>query len=105
MTDVEKITLVQAMTNEEDADVISAFLDLAGEAICHYADPYKTKDKESLLNEYYGVQVRAAAYYINKIGAEGQISHSENGISRTYENAELPDSLLREITPICGAVR
>ena len=35
-------------------------------------------------------------------GAEGEKSHSENGISRTYENAELPDSLLREITPIAG---
>lgn len=102
MTDVEKIELVKAMTEETDAGVISAFLALAGDAIYHYADPFKQTDKFELLEEYGGVQARAAAYYLNKRGAEGQTSMGENGISRVYEAADLPDSLLKEITPIVG---
>lgn len=105
MTDAAKIVLVQSMTDETDADVISAFLDLAGDAVYHYADPYKQTDKTKLLEHYGGVQARAAAYYLNKRGAEGQTTMGENGISRGYEAADLPDSLLKEITPICGVVR
>lgn len=104
MTDAAKIVLVQSMTDETDADVISAFLDLAGDAVYHYADPYKQTDKETLLEHYGGVQARAAAYFLNKRGAEGEITHNENGINRAYEKADLPESLLHEITPICGVV-
>ena len=104
MTDAEKIALVKAMTDETEDSVVSAFLALAGDAVYHYADPYKTTEKEIVLENYGGVQARAAAYYINKRGADGESSHTENGISRSYEKADLPDSLLREITPICGVV-
>lgn len=103
MTDAEKIVLVEAMTDETDDDVVSAFLSMAGDAVYHYADPYKTTDKDTILAEYGGVQARAAAYYLNKRGAEGQVSHGENGISRGYETGDLPDSLKREITPKVGA--
>lgn len=104
MTDAVKIALVKNMTDETDDDIISAFLTLAGEAVYHYADPYKKANMEDVLENYGGVQARAAAYYLNKRGAEGQASHSENGIGRSYEAADLPDSLLKEITPICGVV-
>lgn len=103
MTDAEKIVLVEAMTDETDDDVVSAFLSMAGDAVYHYADPYKTTDKDTILAEYGGVQARAAAYYLNKRGAEEQVSHGENGISRGYETGDLPDSLKREITPKVGA--
>ena len=102
MTDAEKIALVKAMTDESNDTTISAFLSLAGDVIYHAACPYGNADKTAVIEEYSGVQCRAAVYYLNKRGAEGEKSHSENGISRTYENAELPDSLLREITPIAG---
>jgi len=104
MTDAEKIVLVEAMTDETDEDVISAFLAMAGDAIYNYADPFQTSDKTELLSKYGGVQAKAAAYYINKRGADGQTTHSENGISRGYESGDLPNSLLKEITPICGRV-
>ena len=104
MTDAEKILLVQSMTDETDSTVISAFLSMAAEAIRHYADPYKMRDETELLEEYGGVQVKAASYYLNKRGGDGEISHSENGISRTYEAADLPPSLLQEIVPYCGVI-
>lgn len=47
-------------------------------------------------------QCQIAAYLVNKQGAEGQIGHSENGISRTYECADIPESMLRDIVPFAG---
>lgn len=102
MTDEEKVAMVKAMTDETDGEVVSAFLSLAGESVYRHADPYGVSDRETMLERYAGVQVRAAAYLLNKRGADGQTSHSENGISRGYESGDLPDSLLREITPLCG---
>lgn len=104
MTDAEKIVMVKAMTDETDEDVISAFLSKAGEEIYLVADPYKTSDKDDVLEEYGGVQADAAAYYINKRGWDFQTAHSENGVSRTYESGGLPDSILRRITPKAGVV-
>jgi hypothetical protein len=40
----------------------------------------------------------------NKRGAEGETSHSENGVSRTYSSASVSEELLREITPKAGVV-
>lgn len=104
MTDLSKFTMVKAMTDESDEVTISAFLDMAGEALYHHVDPYKTREKADVLDEYGGVQVRIAAAWLNKRGADGQVSHSENGISRSWETGDIPPSILSEITTICGVV-
>ena len=49
-------------------------------------------------------QVEIAVYLYNKRGAEGQIVHNENGINRTYESADVPESLMRGITPYVGVI-
>lgn len=54
--------------------------------------------------KYDAVHVEIAAYMINKRGAEGEVSHSENGVSRTYEDGDIPPSLLRAITPVVGVL-
>lgn len=105
MTDAEKIALVKAMTDEANDTTISAFLTMAGEAVYHAACPYGNADKAEVLANYGGVQCRAAAYYLNKRGADGQTAMTENGIRREYEKADLPPSLLSEITPLCGTAK
>lgn len=104
MTDADKIVLVKAMSEETNDAVISAFLAMAGDAVYHYCDPYKTHTIVQVLAEYGGAQARIAADWLNKRGADGQLSHSENGISRTYEAGDIPPSILRELTPYCGVV-
>ena len=105
MTGEEKITLVKAMTNKSDTDVINAYLLMAAESIYNYVDPYRYTTMEAVTEKYGSVQVRAAAYLLNKHGADGQTAHDENGVSRSYEAGDLPASLLRELTPICGVVK
>ena len=39
-----------------------------------------------------------------KIGAEGEISHNENGVNRGYESSWISESLLQEVTPLAGRV-
>ena len=51
---------------------------------------------------YLDLQYRICIDLYNKVGAEGQLGHSENGINRTYESSWVSDQLLREITPLCG---
>lgn len=55
------------------------------------------KPMESRWNE---LQIQIVIFLWNKQGAEGESSHTENGVSRTYENADIPDSLLNEIIPL-----
>lgn len=52
-------------------------------------------------DKYKGIVIRLAICSFAKMGAEGQLAHSENGISRTYAGAsEYPNDILKEIVPI-----
>lgn len=104
MTEAGKIQMVSAMSGETNDAVISAYLRLAGSKICQLACPFQS-DVEDVPPKYEMVQVEAAVYLLNKRGAEGETSHSENGISRSYENGDLPESMLRQITPMAGVAR
>lgn len=63
----------------------------------HYI-PTETKLFE---DKYKGHVIRLAICSYSKMGAEGQLAHSENGISRTYAGAsEYPNDILKEIVPL-----
>lgn len=104
MTESEKITIVKAMTDETDDSTVSAFLKLAGNTVCRAAYPYDATVTD-VPQEYGHIQVKIAAYLLNKRGADGEIAHSENGVSRSYEAGDIPESLLREIIPKCGVIQ
>jgi hypothetical protein len=59
---------------------------------------------EDIEPKYKDLQIRIAIEMFNKIGAEGETAHSENGVSRTYSSANVSEELLREITPMAGVV-
>ena len=101
MTDSEKISLVTVLSEETDEIIVSAYLTLAGQKIIHRAYPYDDSVDE-VPSKYDTLQCEIATYLLNKRGAEGQTAHSENGINRTYGNADVPESMLRVITPFCG---
>lgn len=104
MTNAEKIQMVKAMCDETDDSTISAYLYMAGKKIISRAYPYDRSVSE-VPEQYEHLQIDGAVYLLNKRGAEGETAHNENGISRTYQNADLPDSMLNEIAPMCGVAR
>lgn len=106
MIDVEKLTLLRVMVGQlnEGAwtdDVLISYLGIAGQKIIRRAYPYDDTVVE-VPRRYGYLQCEIAAYLLNKRGAEGQVSHSENGISRTYGSADVPESMLSEVTPHVG---
>ena len=105
MTQAEKLQLLKAMVGESDPEeVLLAYLNIAGSKIINRAYPFGTDELE-VPKRYDFLQCEIAAYLLNKRGAEGQTGHSENGISRSYESADVPESMLNAVTPSVGVLR
>lgn len=103
MLEIEKKEMVKAMTEETNDSTVSAYLGIAGNKICRKAYPFDPTVTE-VPEQYHFLQVEIAVYLLNKRGAEFETSHSENGISRTYESGDVPPSMLRQIVPMCGVL-
>ena len=97
MTELEKLEMLKCITGEQDEAVLLTYLKLAGAAIINRAYPFNP-DKE-VPSRYEVQQIDIAAYLLNKRGAEGETSHNENGINRSYESAGIPESMLKGIVP------
>jgi hypothetical protein len=100
---LQTLKLLTGATDSED-DLLLALLSLAEGKILERLYPYD-HSKETLPTRYVGKQIEIAVYLYNKQGAEGQTAHSENGISRTYESADVPESMLRGIAPFVGGIK
>lgn len=103
MTKTRKLTMLQHMTGETNEDVLSTYLTLAENVVLNKAFPYGDGSEE-MPEKYETVQVEIAAYMLNKRGAEGEIVHLENGVSRHYEDGDIPPTLLRRITPMVSTL-
>ena len=106
MTEVEKLSMLRVMVgqpNEGDwsDEVLISYLDIAARKIINRAYPYDDTVTE-VPRRYSYLQCEIANYLLNKRGAEGQTSHSENGINRSYESADVPASMLSEVVPHVG---
>ena len=66
--------------------------------------PFGVPEGATVPSIYEHIQLQIAVELFSKMGAEGQTAHSENGIGRTYESADVSPSLLNRIVPICGSV-
>lgn len=106
MTNEEKITMVRVMTDDDtlpDA-VIMVFLKIAEEKIVHRLFPFGVRgNKEEILSSYALTECELAKRLILRQGGEGELAHSENGISRTYASVDDEDILSR-ITPFARLV-
>ena len=107
MTNEEKLTMLRVMVEADSEDwtdeILLTYLNISGQKIIGRAYPYDDT-VESVPKRYEMLQCEIAAYLLNKRGAEGETSHSENGISRSYETADVPKSMLDIITPYCGVI-
>lgn len=99
MTTGEMTAMLSTITGETDSNILSVYLDLAKSIVVNRAYPFGDGEEE-VPSKYERVQVEIAAYLINKRGAEGEVTHTENGIIRQYENGNIPSTLLRRIVPM-----
>ena len=106
MTDAEKLLALQNRIKPDVAEdvVLSELLEQAGAIVLNRRFPFGYPENAVVPTQYERVQVAIALELYNKQGAEGQTSHSENGISRSYEAGDVSPSLLKQIIPMAGSV-
>ena len=101
MTQLErlKIRITETVNDAELEDILES----AKAVILSRRFPFGEQPEE-IENKYKDLQIRIAVEMFSKRGAEGETSHSENGVSRSYASANVSEDLLREITPKVGIV-
>lgn len=107
MNDTKRLATLKSMIGDSDNptnETLTVYLSLAVNAVMNRLYPFGWEDKH-LPNKYDLKVCEIACYLYNKRGAEGQTGHSENGISRSYESASIPNSMLKEITPFVGVIK
>jgi hypothetical protein len=85
---------------EETGETIDAFpssiVDFVIEHIsqnCHFPSHFEEKNIVSDLSKGKNTLAMACVEIYGKVGGEGQRSHSENGISRTYDSSWISPSI------------
>ena len=101
MTQLErlKIRITEKVSDIELEDILES----AKAVIMSRRFPFGEHPTE-IEDKYKDLQIRIAVEMFNKRGAEGETTHSENGVSRSYASANVSEDLLKEITPKAGVV-
>jgi len=108
MTTEQKIAMLRHMMEDDttEAVILETFLELAGQAILNRMYQFQEpQDDAQVPDKYVAIQLKVACYMLNKRGAEGEVQHIENGIHRNYGSSDIPDSMLKDITPYARVIR
>lgn len=106
MTSEEKITRLGVLISPDTAnsELLSVLIEQAEGIVLNRRYPFGVPEGATVPAMHEHIQLQIAVELFSKMGAEGQTGHNENGISRTYESADVSPSLLRRIIPVCGSV-
>jgi hypothetical protein len=102
----EKLAALKLRIAPEPAsdDLLSELLNQAGAIVLNRRFPFGFPVDAEVPHQYERIQISIALELFSKMGAEGETSHNENGISRTYEAGDISPSLMRQIMPMCAGV-
>lgn len=103
MAVLEKLKIYLGISDTSQDALLSLLIEKAEMAVLNRRYPfgYTDEEKDTTLSCYSDIVLDIAVYLYNKRGAEGQTGHFENGTSRSYESAGIPESYLHGIVPIC----
>lgn len=106
MTSQEKITRLEVLISPDTAssDLLAYLIEQAEGIVLNRRYPFGAPEGATVPAVYEHIQIQIALELFSKMGAEGQTAHSENGVSRTYESADVSPSLLKRIVPLIGTV-
>lgn len=96
MTDAEKIVMVQTLVDndaEATTPIVSTYLAVAKNKILARLYPYS--DNTEIPAQYDVLHCELASRLFLRRGGEGEVSHNENGINRTYASVDDSDILCR----------
>lgn len=84
-----------------DEKILESELLAAESMILNKMYPFGYPEGTVVPSRYERLQIKLAVELYSKRGAEGQVSMSENGISRTWSEVS---GILKQILPMCGTV-
>ena len=84
-----------------DSEVLKAELMAAEAMILNKMYPFGYEEGAVIPARHERLQIKLAIELYSKRGAEGQISHSENGVSRSWSEVS---GILKSVVPHCGSV-
>jgi len=98
----KRVALAAMLAPDTDTDaVLDTMVALAESEVLNRMYPFGYSDGVVVPARYEMLQIQLAAEIYTKRGAEGQTSHSENGISRSWPEKS---ALLARIAPHVGSV-
>ena len=100
MTNIERLKVrIPEATDSELEDVLESATDVILSRCFVSVSHASEKDKATALAEHKEKVLNAAVVIYNMRGVEGQISHSENGVSRSYADCAGMKPILDQIVP------
>ena len=103
MTIEEKILNMAAgiAPDVAETEVLESELLAAEAMILNKMYPFGYEEGTEVPPRYERLQIKLAVELYSQRGAEGQTSHSENGVSRSWSET---NRILKQIAPHCGSV-
>jgi hypothetical protein len=103
MTSLEKIAelKVRILPDTDTDEVLGSMISLAEAMVLDRMYPFGYPEGTVVPARYEQIQIQLAVELYGRRGAEGQTSHSENGINRSWSESS---PLLKRIVPHCGSV-
>ena len=102
MTNAEKIVIVQTLVDNDATAteaLVSVYLEDAKASIFRRQYPFGIPTDAEVDEKYEMLQCKLASRYFLRRGAEGEITHNENGVNRTYQSVNDED-LLRDVIQV-----
>ena len=102
MTDAEKRTMVKTLVENDPVatdEVVAVYLTSAHSAMLERLYPlHPEKTVEDIPARFDTIQCELAARYFLRRGGQGEMTHEENGVNRTYDSVDDAD-ILEKLTP------
>lgn len=107
MNDTEKLSMVKSMLGFEDTsedEKLTAYLTASAKEILAWRYSYCKEIPTEVPAEYEMTQVFAVVAGYSQSGAENQVSHNENGISRTFKYEDMIAYIRSHVIPFAGVI-
>lgn len=107
MTIDEKLAMLKsilALSGDTENERLANLLLASEREILSWRYSMASVTPESVPKEYEMTQIYAVVYGFSQSGAEGQGSHSENGVSRTFAYADMLDYIHRNVPTIARVI-
>lgn len=105
MTNIERLKVrIPEATEIELEDVLESAKDVILSRCFVSVSHASEEEKAKALTEHNEKLLGAAVVIYNMRGIEGQISHSENGVARSYADCAGLKPILEQIVPRCHVV-